>query len=177
MESSVYEVSDSWWHGCVTIGVRDDDSPDGLQLIVENVATLMDPPTVDETEANPFTMEEAKAFLEATAKRPILHEVARRSTHRLPTGRNGLHRPYMDLESDLFHPQWQLQRLMWRPMAARTLTPAVHAWQGHKAVFTRPDGPSPRPPDGLGRVQGTTRRTESMTDASTTAAAIPPARS
>lgn len=39
-------------------------------MIVENVATLVDPPTVDETEANPFTMEEAKAFLLAAANRP-----------------------------------------------------------------------------------------------------------
>lgn len=40
------------------------------RIIAENVATLVDPPSVDETEANPFTKEEAKAFLEAAAKRP-----------------------------------------------------------------------------------------------------------
>lgn len=40
------------------------------RIIGENVATLVDPPTVDETETNPFTIEEAKAFLEAAAKRP-----------------------------------------------------------------------------------------------------------
>ncbi len=40
------------------------------RLVGENVATLVDPPTVDETEANPFTVEEAKAFLEAASKRP-----------------------------------------------------------------------------------------------------------
>lgn len=40
------------------------------RMIVENVATLVDPPAVDETEANPFTTDEAKAFLQAAAKRP-----------------------------------------------------------------------------------------------------------
>ena len=40
------------------------------RLIVEKVATLVDPPTVDETEGNPFMTGEAKAFLEAAAKRP-----------------------------------------------------------------------------------------------------------
>lgn len=28
MESSVYEGSDGWWHGRVTMGVKDDGSPD-----------------------------------------------------------------------------------------------------------------------------------------------------
>jgi hypothetical protein len=40
------------------------------RIIGENVATLVDQPTVDEPEANPFTTEQAKAFLEAAVKRP-----------------------------------------------------------------------------------------------------------
>ncbi|MFI1510033.1 hypothetical protein [Streptomyces sp. NPDC020597] len=28
MESSVYEGKDGWWHGRVTMGVKDDGSPD-----------------------------------------------------------------------------------------------------------------------------------------------------
>lgn len=40
------------------------------RMIVENVATPVDPPTVDETKANPFTTDEAKALLQAPAERP-----------------------------------------------------------------------------------------------------------
>ncbi|MFI0000742.1 tyrosine-type recombinase/integrase [Streptomyces globisporus] len=85
------------------------------RMIVENVATLVDPPTVDETEANPFTVEEAKAFLLAAAKRPTFMRwlvgvgMGFRQGEAL-----GLRWPYVDLEAELFHPQWQLQRLTWR---------------------------------------------------------------
>lgn len=40
------------------------------RITSKTVATLVDPPGVDETEANPFTKEEARALLEAAAKRP-----------------------------------------------------------------------------------------------------------
>ncbi|MFD9119946.1 site-specific integrase [Streptomyces bottropensis] len=85
------------------------------RIIAENVATLVDPPTVDETEANPFTIDEAKAFLEAAAKRPTSMRwiigvgMGFRQGEAL-----GLRWPYVDLDAEMFHPQWQLQRLTWR---------------------------------------------------------------
>ncbi|WP_338682158.1 site-specific integrase [Streptomyces acidiscabies] len=85
------------------------------RLIVENVATLVDPPTADETEADPFTIEEAKAFLEAAAKRPtFLRWVVGVGTGFRPGETLGLRWLYVDLEKGLFHPKWQLQRLTWR---------------------------------------------------------------
>lgn len=85
------------------------------RLIVENIATLVDPPTVDETEANPFTTEEAKAFLEAAAKRPTFMWWYVGVGMGFRQGETtGLRWPYVDLDNELFHPQWQLQRLTWR---------------------------------------------------------------
>ncbi|MFG1811708.1 tyrosine-type recombinase/integrase [Streptomyces sp. NPDC049040] len=85
------------------------------RMIVENVATLVDPPTVDETEANPFTIEEAKAFLAAAARRPTFMRWVVGVGMGFRQGEClGLRWPYVDLEAELFHPQWQLQRLTWR---------------------------------------------------------------
>ncbi|MGW6361993.1 tyrosine-type recombinase/integrase [Streptomyces sp. NPDC055092] len=85
------------------------------RMIVENVATLVDPPTVDETEANPFTMTEAKAFLLAAAKRPTFMRWVVGVGMGFRQGETlGLRWKYVDLEAELFHPQWQLQRLTWR---------------------------------------------------------------
>ncbi|WBB58467.1 tyrosine-type recombinase/integrase [Streptomyces sp. WMMC500] len=85
------------------------------RIIVENVATLVDPPTVEETEAHPFTTEEAKAFLEAAAKRPTFLRWCVGVGMGLRQGETlGWRWPYVDLENELFHPQWQLQRLNWR---------------------------------------------------------------
>ncbi|MEV7644485.1 tyrosine-type recombinase/integrase [Streptomyces rubiginosohelvolus] len=85
------------------------------RMIVENVATLVDPPTVDETEADPFTMEEAKAFLLAAAKRPTFMRWLVGVGMGFRQGESlGLRWKYVDLEAELFHPQWQLQRLTWR---------------------------------------------------------------
>ncbi|MFI2313543.1 integrase [Streptomyces sp. CB00072] len=85
------------------------------RMIVENVATLVDPPTVDETEANPFTMEEAKAFLLSAAKRPTFMRWLVGIGMGFRQGESlGLRWKYVDLEAELFHPQWQLQRLTWR---------------------------------------------------------------
>ncbi|MFD7764202.1 tyrosine-type recombinase/integrase [Streptomyces microflavus] len=85
------------------------------RMIVENVATLVDPPTVDETEANPFTMEEAKAFLLAATKRPTFMRWLVGVGMGFRQGESlGLRWKYVDLEAELFHPQWQLQRLTWR---------------------------------------------------------------
>ncbi|WP_327289488.1 tyrosine-type recombinase/integrase [Streptomyces sp. NBC_01198] len=85
------------------------------RMIVENVATLVDPPSTDETEANPFTIEEAKAFLAAAAKRPTFLRWVIGVGMGFRQGEClGLRWPYVDLEAELFHPQWQLQRLTWR---------------------------------------------------------------
>ncbi|MER6500192.1 tyrosine-type recombinase/integrase [Streptomyces sp. NPDC001455] len=85
------------------------------RLITENVATLVDPPTVDETEANPFTKEEAKAFLEAAAKRPTFMRWIVGVGMGFRQGETlGLRWPYVDLEAEMFRPEWQLQRLTWR---------------------------------------------------------------
>ncbi len=85
------------------------------RLIVENVATLVDPPTVDETEANPFTMEEAKAFLLAAAERPTFLRWIIGVGMGFRQGETlGLRWKYVDLDAELFHPHWQLQRLTWK---------------------------------------------------------------
>lgn len=85
------------------------------RLIVENVATLVDPPTVDETEANPFTTEQAKAFLEAAAKRPTFMRWCVGVGMGFRQGETlGLRWPYVDFDNELFRPEWQLQRLTWR---------------------------------------------------------------
>ncbi|MFE9399788.1 tyrosine-type recombinase/integrase [Streptomyces flavidovirens] len=85
------------------------------RMIVENVATLVDPPSVDETEANPFTQEEAKAFLRAAAKRPTFMRWIVGVGMGFRQGEClGLRWSYVDLETELFHPRWQLQRLTWR---------------------------------------------------------------
>lgn len=85
------------------------------RIIGENVATLIDPPSVDETEANPFTQEQAKAFLQAAAKRPTFVRWVIGVGMGFRQGEVlGLRWQYVDLEAELFHPQWQLQRLKWR---------------------------------------------------------------
>ncbi|WP_405567884.1 tyrosine-type recombinase/integrase [Streptomyces phaeochromogenes] len=85
------------------------------RIIGENVATLVDPPSVDETEANPFTTEQAKAFLEAAAKRPNFMRCCVGVGMGFRQGEAlGLRWSYVDFEAELFHPQWQLQRLTWR---------------------------------------------------------------
>jgi integrase len=123
-------------------------------MIVENVATLVDPPTVDETEANPFTMEEAKAFLLAAAKRPTFMRwlvgvgMGFRQGEAL-----GLRWKYVDLEGELFSPHWQLQRLTWRhgctgpaplrraPAPLREVPQELHDAQGLQAWLPQPCPP------------------------------------
>ncbi|WP_167502253.1 site-specific integrase [Streptomyces malaysiensis] len=107
------------------------------RIIVENVATLVDPPSVDETEANPFTTEEAKAFLEAAAKRPNFMRWAVGVGMGFRQGETlGLRWSYVDLEAELFHPHWQLQRLTWR-----------HGCKDPHACGTRLHRFEPCPPD------------------------------
>lgn len=89
--------------------------PGGRRLVTENIATLVDPPAVDETEANPFTMEEARAFLLAAAKRPTSLRWLIGVGTRFRQGEVlGLRWKYVDREAEPFHPHWQLQRLTWR---------------------------------------------------------------
>ncbi|MFJ2736172.1 tyrosine-type recombinase/integrase, partial [Streptomyces sp. NPDC087317] len=84
------------------------------RIVGENIATLVDPPSIDETEANPFTKEEAKAFLEAAAKRPTFMRWIVGVGMGFRQGETlGLRWPYVDLEAELFRPEWQLQRLTW----------------------------------------------------------------
>lgn len=85
------------------------------RIIGENVATLVDPPSAEETEANPFTTEEAKAFLEAATNRPTFMRWAVGVGMGFRQGETlGLRWSYVDLEAELFRPSWQLQRLTWR---------------------------------------------------------------
>nr|WP_243870299.1 hypothetical protein [Streptomyces liangshanensis] len=85
------------------------------RMIGENVATLVEPPSIEEAETNPFTQEEAKAFLKAAAKRPTFMRWIVGVGMGFRQGETlGLRWPYVDLQAELFHPRWQLQRLTWR---------------------------------------------------------------
>ncbi|MFC5723516.1 tyrosine-type recombinase/integrase [Streptomyces gamaensis] len=85
------------------------------RMVGENVATLVDPPSAEETEANPFTKEQAESFLEAAAKRPNFMRWAIGVGVGLRPGETlGLRWSYVNLETGFFHPAWQLQRLTWR---------------------------------------------------------------
>ncbi|MFD4754443.1 tyrosine-type recombinase/integrase [Streptomyces sp. NPDC058426] len=85
------------------------------RIIGENVATLVDPPSAEETETNPFTAEEVKAFLLAAAKRPTFMRWMVGVGMGFRQGETlGLRWRYTDLKGELFHPRWQIQRLTWR---------------------------------------------------------------
>lgn len=95
------------------------------RIIVENVTTLVDPPSVDETEANPFTTEEAKGFLEAAAKRPNFMRWAVGVGMGFRQGETlGLRWRYVDLENELFHPNGSSNASP-GATAARARTPAA----------------------------------------------------
>lgn len=85
------------------------------RLVTENVATLVEPPSADVPDANPFSQEEAKAFLEAAAKRPTFMRWIVGVGMGFRQGETlGLRWSFVDFEAELFHPKWQLQRLTWR---------------------------------------------------------------
>jgi integrase len=85
------------------------------ELVGRNVATLVDPPTVDEEEINPFTQEEARAFLRAAARRPTALRWAIGVGLGIRQGEAlGLRWSYVDLEAGHLKTWWQLQRLTWR---------------------------------------------------------------
>lgn len=84
-------------------------------MLGENVDALGDLPSIKETETNPFAQEEAKAFLEAAAKRTTFMRWIVGVGMGFRQGEPlGLRWPYVDLQAELFHPRWQLQRLTWR---------------------------------------------------------------
>jgi hypothetical protein len=63
-------------------------------------------PKSDEAEANPFTKEEAKAFLEAAAKRPTFMRWIVGVGMGFRQGETlGLRLAYVDLAAELFHPR------------------------------------------------------------------------
>lgn len=85
------------------------------ELVGRNVATLVDPPTIEEEEMNPFTQEEARAFLEAAAKRPTVLRWAIGVGLGIRQGEAlGLRWAYVDLTAGELKTYWQLQRLTWR---------------------------------------------------------------
>ncbi|GAA3147618.1 hypothetical protein GCM10010521_38630 [Streptomyces rameus] len=158
-------------------------------IVGENVAALVDPPRLDETEANPFTKEEAKAFLEAASKRPTFMRWIVGVGMGFRQGETlGLRWSYVDLEAELFRPERQLQRLTWRHGCDNP-----HACGGRLHRF------EPCPPESCGRSttscshgwtadhwirapttrnsRSCSRKPGSMTAACTTGAATPPARS
>ncbi|MFI1017997.1 tyrosine-type recombinase/integrase [Streptomyces sp. NPDC020965] len=107
------------------------------RIVAENVATLVDPPSADETETNPFTREQARAFLEAAARRPTSMRWIVGVGMGFRQGETlGLRWKYVDLENELLHPQWQLQRLTWQ-----------HGCPDAHACGTRLHRLAPCPPD------------------------------
>ena len=85
------------------------------ELVGRNVATLVDPPSVDEEEVNPFTQEEARAFLQAATKRPNALRWAVGVGLGIRQGEAlGLRWEYVNLDAGHLRTQWQLQRLTWR---------------------------------------------------------------
>ncbi|MGW0838372.1 tyrosine-type recombinase/integrase [Streptomyces prunicolor] len=125
------------------------------RMIGENVATLVDPPSIDETETNPFTIEEAKAFLRAAAKRPtFMRWVIGVGQGFRPGETLGFRWPYVDLDNGLFHPKWQLQRLTWRHgcQDAHACGERLHRFEPCPPDCTRHENykrgcPKPCPPD------------------------------
>ncbi|MET8698267.1 tyrosine-type recombinase/integrase [Kitasatospora sp. NPDC004723] len=83
--------------------------------VARNVATLVDSPTVEETDANPFTQEEARRFLVAAMKRPTRVRWVIGVGQGLRQGEAlGLRWKYVDEDAGQMDTSWQLQRLKWR---------------------------------------------------------------
>jgi len=84
-------------------------------LVGENVATLIDAPTVDEVEMSPLTRDEALAVLEAVKERRNALRWAVAITMGLRQGEAlGLRWKYVDLDKGEARIHWQLQRLGWK---------------------------------------------------------------
>ncbi|WP_035800514.1 tyrosine-type recombinase/integrase [Kitasatospora mediocidica] len=85
------------------------------ELIARNVATLLDPPSLEEVDANPFTQEEARRFLQAAMKRPTGLRWAIGVGQGLRQGEAlGLRWKFIDEDAETLDTSWQLQRLRWR---------------------------------------------------------------
>ncbi|PBC78925.1 integrase-like protein [Streptomyces sp. TLI_235] len=85
------------------------------EMVARNVATLVDPPSVDEVDADPFTQAEARAFLLAATKRPTGLRWAIGVGLGIRQGESlGLRWKFVDREAGQLKTWWQLQRLTWR---------------------------------------------------------------
>ncbi|WP_354644975.1 tyrosine-type recombinase/integrase [Kitasatospora camelliae] len=85
------------------------------EMVARNVATLVDPPSLEEVDANPFTQEEARRFLLAAMKRPTALRWAIGVGLGLRQGEAlGLRWRFIDEEAESLDTSWQLQRLTWR---------------------------------------------------------------
>ncbi|WP_405018271.1 site-specific integrase [Kitasatospora sp. NBC_00070] len=85
------------------------------EMVARNVATLVDPPSLEEVDANPFTQEEARRFLLAAMKRPtaLRWAIGVGLGHRQGEAL-GLRWRFVDEEAETMDTSWQLQRLKWQ---------------------------------------------------------------
>lgn len=84
-------------------------------LVARNVALLVEPPTVRETEIIPFTREETRQILTAAQRRPSAERWAVGLALGLRQGEAlGLRWSYVDLETGRVRVWWQLQRNKWQ---------------------------------------------------------------
>lgn len=85
------------------------------EILTRNVATLLDAPSVTETEMEPLTRDEARAVLDEAGRRrngarwSVALAMGLRQGEAL-----GLRWEYLDLDAGVVRIWWQLQRLTWR---------------------------------------------------------------
>ncbi|WP_411088349.1 tyrosine-type recombinase/integrase [Streptomyces sp. 061-3] len=83
-------------------------------IVHRNVATLVEPPTVTETEIEPFNQEEARALLNEVSGRRNGARWSIALAEGLRQGEAlGLRWKYVDLDTGVMKIWWQLQRLTW----------------------------------------------------------------
>lgn len=84
-------------------------------IVTRNVATLLDAPTVVETEIEPFSQAEARALLQEADSRRNGARWSVALAEGLRQGEAlGLRWKYVDLDAGVMKVWWQLQRLTWR---------------------------------------------------------------
>ena len=85
------------------------------EIITRNVATLLDAPSVTETEIEPLTRDEARAVLAEAGRRRNGARWSIALAMGLRQGETlGLRWKYVDLDAGTMRVHWQLQRLTWR---------------------------------------------------------------
>lgn len=85
------------------------------ELVARNVAELVDPPSVEDVDAKPFSHDEAVAFLKAAVLRRNPMRWAIGVSLGLRQGEGlGLRWKFVDLDAGHLDISWQLQRLKWR---------------------------------------------------------------